>query len=86
MLDVEAKVLEASKNVVSLVFEMTLQCFHLVQHFVWLEHGNSGFLEGDIGASVQVGTTGPDCLDKFFWTHDPCHTLGGIQLIHAHLG
>lgn len=86
MLDVEAKVLEASKNVVSLVFEMTLQCFHLVQHFVWLEHGNSGFLEGNVGAPVQVGAAGSDCLNEFLRAYDPCYALRNGQLKHAHLG
>lgn len=66
-LDVETHVCEAGDDVVALVAEMCLEGLHLCANLVGLEHGNGGFLEGHVGATVKVGTAGADGFDEFLF-------------------
>ena len=74
MLHLEAEVLQAAQDVVTLGFEMGLQRFHLLEHVTGLEHGDGGFLEGDVGSTVKVRAAAADRLDEFFGADDPCYT------------
>jgi len=67
-LDHESHVAETGHDVVALVPEMGLEGAHLFADFVRLEHGNRGFLEGYIGAAVEIGTAGADGFDEFLFT------------------
>lgn len=71
---VEANFVQARKAVVTLDLEVGLQGFHLFLHFGRLEHGDCGFLEGDVGTAIQVGATGAEGVDEVLWSHDPSNS------------
>nr|POE47029.1 hypothetical protein CFP56_00361 [Quercus suber] len=75
--EVEAHGPEAAGDVVALVAEVRLQRLHLVAHLVGLEHGDGGFLEGHVGAAVEVGATGADSFDEVLGPDDPGHAPTG---------
>lgn len=66
--NVEAHLTQTADNVVTLLLEVLLQSLHFGAHLVWLEHGDRGFLEGNVRTTVQVGATGPDCFDEFLFS------------------
>jgi hypothetical protein len=74
VVELEAHVRQAAENVVALVAEVGLQGFHLVAHFGRLEHGDRGFLEGHVGATVEVAAAGADGFDELLRADDPCNT------------
>ena len=73
----ESDTLEPVDDIVSFALEMCLQGFHFFQDFVRLEHRDCGFLKGNVGASVQIGSAGPNGLDEFFGADYPGYTPAG---------
>ena len=71
ILDLEAHVLEAAQHVVALRFEVCLQRFHFLEDVARLEHGDGSFLEGNVGAAVQVRATAANGFDELLGTDDP---------------
>jgi hypothetical protein len=65
VLDVETHPSETLNHIVSLVLEVTLEGFHFCEDLAGFEHRDGGFLEGDVGSTVKVGTTGSDGFDEF---------------------
>lgn len=71
MCDGESDFLQSAQDVVSLGFEMPLQCLHLLAHIFWFKHGNCSFLKRNVGTAVKVGAARADCANEIFWTNDP---------------
>ena len=71
LLEDEADLLEAAEDEVTLGEEVRLQRAHLAQDFGGLEHGDGGFLEGDVGAAVEVGAAAADGFDELLGADDP---------------
>jgi len=78
---VEADVAQAAEDVVALGFEVRLERGHFVAHFGRVEHRDRGFLEGHVGAAVQVGAAGAQGGDEGFGTDYPGHTPGDFVSI-----
>jgi len=55
-LDVESHFAETLDDVVALFTEMRLQSDHFFPDFLGFKHLDCGFLEGDVGTAVEVGT------------------------------
>ena len=68
--DVEAHGAQAVDDVVALVAEVVLEGHHFFLHEGGLEHGDGGFLEGHVGAAVEVGAAGADAIGL---------SVGGIE-------
>ncbi len=51
---------------------MVLQGFHFPADLVGFEHGNGRFLEGDVGAAIEVRAAGADGFDEFLRADHPC--------------
>ncbi len=77
MLDAEAQPPQPIKDIVALGLEVALQRLHLRAYLVRFEHGDGGFLEGNVGAAVEVGAAAADGTDEFAGADDPCYALGG---------
>jgi len=60
--DDEAHGAQALDHVVALVAEVALQGGHFFLHEGWFEHGDGCFLEGHVGAAVEVGAAGADAV------------------------
>ena len=75
--DVKANFLQTAKDVITLVAEVPLERFHLLEHLVGLEHRNRRFLEGYVRSSVEVRSTGTNGADEGFGSNDPGDTLEG---------
>ena len=60
---------------------MRLQCFHFLAHFVGLKHGNCGFLERHVGATVEVRAAATNGLDEFLRTDDPGDALARVSVV-----
>ena len=67
----EADGAQAAEDEVPLGAEVRLQGAHLAQDGAGFEHRDGGFLEGDVGAPVQVRAAAADGFDEFFGAHDP---------------
>ncbi len=63
----EAHVAKTADHVITFLHEMFLESFHFVQYFCWFEHWNCRFLEGNVGATVEVGSAGADGFDEFLF-------------------
>ena len=67
-LDGEAHLTETADYIVALHSEVGLKGFHLSSDFVGFEHRDRRFLEGDVRAAVEVGSTGADSFYEFLIT------------------
>ena len=56
---------------------MGLQRFHLLEDVARLEHWDSGFLKGHVGAAVEVRAAATDCFDELLGTDDPGNSPAG---------
>lgn len=61
-LDGEAHVAQALHDVVALGAEVVLEGDHFLLHERGVEHGDGGFLEGDVGAAVEVAPARADAM------------------------
>jgi len=60
--DDEAHVAQPLDYVIALVAEVVLQGDHFLLDEGRLEHGDGGFLEGDVGSAVEVGAAGANAV------------------------
>ncbi len=77
MLDPKPQSPQPIEDIVALGLKVALQRFHLRAHLVRFEHRDGGFLEGNVGAAVEVGAAAADGADEFAGADDPCYALGG---------
>lgn len=74
ILDAEADLAKTLEDEIAFLTEVGLQGLHLLMHEGGLEHGDGGFLEGDVGATVEVRACGAEGVDKFLGPNDPGDT------------
>lgn len=74
VLDAETDFVKTLEDKVSLLAEVALKRLHFCVYERGLKHGDSGFLEGSVGATVEIGTCGSKGIYEFFGTDNPGNT------------
>lgn len=74
VLHAEANLMQTLQDVVALFAEVGLQRLHLGADEGGLQHRDGGFLEGHVGATVEVGARRAEGIDELFRSDDPGDT------------
>lgn len=73
----EADLVQSLEDVVTLHLEVALKSLHFVLDLLRFEHGDSGLLEGYVGATVEVAARRAQRLDEVLGPDNPSNTPTG---------